>query len=76
LYVCEIRFSKDPIGTAVITDLKAKIAALGHPKGISFRPVLIHVNGVTPDVVDSDYFAALVDANALLHSSKAQTSLF
>lgn len=76
LYVCEIRFSKDPIGTAAITDLKAKIAALGHPKGISFRPVLIHVNGVTTDVVDSDYFAALVDANALLHSSKSQASLF
>jgi uncharacterized protein len=76
LYVCEIRFSKDPIGTAVITDLKTKIAAVGHPKGISFRPVLVHVNGVTADVVDSDYFAALVDANALLRSPKAQASLF
>ncbi len=76
LYICEIRFSKDPIGTAVITDLAAKIAALGHPKGISFRPVLIYFNGVTADVVDSEYFAALIDAQALLQPSKPQASLF
>jgi hypothetical protein len=76
LYVCEVRFSKDPIGASVITELKAKIAALGYPKGISFRPVLIHVNGVTTDIVDSDYFAALIDATDLLQSSKAQASLF
>jgi hypothetical protein len=76
LYVCEIRFSKDPIGTSVITDLKNKIAALGHPKGISYRPALIHVNGVTSDVADSDYFAALIDASALLRPSRVQASLF
>jgi uncharacterized protein len=76
LYVCEIRFSKDPIGASVITDLKAKIAALGHPKGISYRPALIHINGVTTDVADSEYFAALIDAGALLHPSKVQASLF
>ena len=76
LYVCEIRFSKDPIGTSVISDLKAKIAALGHLKGISYRPALIHVNGVTADVADSEYFAAIIDARALLQPSKAQASLF
>lgn len=76
LYVCEIRFSKDPIGTSVIADLKAKIAALGHPKGISYRPALIHVNGITADVADSGYFAALIDAGALLRPTKIQASLF
>jgi uncharacterized protein len=45
--------------------VQAKIDALGHPKGISYRPVLVHVNGVTADVVDSDYFAAIVDAGEL-----------
>ena len=76
LYLCEIRFSKDPVGASVIAEVKAKIAALGHPKGISYRPVLVHVNGVTTDVVDSDYFAAIVDASDLLRPSKAQASLF
>ena len=56
--------------------MKSKIAALGHPKGISYRPVLIHVNGVTADVVDSNYFAAIVDAKDLLLQVKSQVSLF
>jgi hypothetical protein len=76
LYVCEIRFSKDPIGSTVLTELRTKIAALGRPKGISYRPVLVHVNGVTTDVVDSDYFAAIVDAKDLLLHTKSQASLF
>ena len=76
LYPCEIRFSKEPVGSAVIPEVQAKIAALGRPIGISFRPVLIHVNGVTTDIVDSDYFAAIVDAKDLLRHSKAQASLF
>lgn len=68
LYVCEIRFSKEPVGTQILTEMKAKIAALDHPKSISYRPVLIHVNGVTPDVLDSNYFAAIVDAKDLLQT--------
>lgn len=66
LYVCEIRVAKNPIGVAVISDMKEKIAALKHPKGLSPHPVLIHINGVTRDVVDSRYFAAIVDAGTLL----------
>jgi len=61
LYVCEIKFSKNPIGTEVITEMQEKIARLKRPKGFSCRPVLIHVNGVTEDVVDSDYFSAIID---------------
>ncbi|MBF0298734.1 MAG: ATPase, partial [Oligoflexia bacterium] len=61
LYVCEIKFSKSPIGVAIIKEVQAKIAALKFPKGFSCRPILIHVNGVTEEVVDSDYFASIVD---------------
>lgn len=71
LYVCEIRFSKDPVGASVIEEVRNKIAALKLPKGISIRPVLIHVNGVTSGVVDSRYFAAIVDAGTLLRPAKA-----
>src|SRR5713226_9581305 len=57
LYVCEIKFSRNEIGGAIIPEIRAKIGALSRPRGMSCRPVLIHVNGVTEEVTDSDYFA-------------------
>lgn len=61
LYVCEIKFSKNPIGINVMADVQTKIARLKRPKRFSCRPVLIHVNGVTDDLIDQDYFAAIID---------------
>lgn len=66
LYVCEIKFSKSPIGSTVIQEMESKLKALSIPKGFSLRPVLIHVNGVTEEVIDADYFAAIVDLGQLL----------
>jgi hypothetical protein len=66
LYVCEVKFSKTAVGSAVIPEVRAKIDALGRPRGMSCRPVLIHVNGVSSDVVDSDYFANIIDMSELL----------
>jgi AAA+ ATPase superfamily predicted ATPase len=61
LYVCEIKFSKHAVDTSVINEVQKKIDALRYPKGYSCRPVLIHVNSVTEDVVDSDFFAEIID---------------
>lgn len=66
LYVCEIKFSKDVIGSSVIQDMQNKIKSLKYLKGFSCRPVLIHVNGVSADVIDSDYFANIIDMGQLL----------
>ncbi len=66
LYVCEIKFSKQKIDVGIIEEVQNKIAAIARPKNFSCRPVLIHVNGVTDDVVDSDYFAAIIDFSQLL----------
>lgn len=63
LYVCEIKFSTRPIGASIIQEVQAKIDRLPHKRGFSFRPVLVHVNGVTDEVVDSGYFASLIDAS-------------
>ncbi len=63
LYVCEIKFSKEPIGMRVIKEVETKIKNLKRPKGFSCRPVLIHVNGVTEEVADERYFDAIVDAS-------------
>jgi hypothetical protein len=46
VYVCEIKFSKAPIARAVITEVDTKIRALQKPRNFTFRPILIHVNGV------------------------------
>ncbi len=61
LYLCEIKFSKNVIGSSVISEVKEKMKSLKYPKGFSCRPVLIHVNGVSEDVVDSDFFAGIID---------------
>ncbi|MES2204660.1 MAG: ATP-binding protein [Pseudomonadota bacterium] len=66
LYICEVKFSKNEIGASVIEEVQEKITALAFPRGFSCRPVLIHVNGVTQEVVDSDYFAAIIDFGRFL----------
>ena len=66
LYICEIKFLKSPIGSSVIHEMESKLKAISLPRGFSLRPILIHVNGVTEEVVDSDYFAAIVDLGQLL----------
>ncbi len=68
LYICEIKFSKNPIGAEVIKEVQSKIDHLSRPKGFSCRPVLIHVNGVSDDVTESDYFASIIDAGNFLGS--------
>lgn len=66
LYICEIKFSKNVIDSEVIKEVQKRIDAFNYPKGYSCRPVLIHVNGVTEDVVDSDFFASIIDFSLYL----------
>lgn len=68
LYIVEIKFSKNKIGLEVVKEVEEKIVNLKKPKGFSCRPVLIHVNGVTDEVMESGYFAELVDFGQMLES--------
>lgn len=61
LYVCEIKFSKSPLGCSVINELKDKINALKKPRYLSCRPVLIHMNGVSQELQRQAYFAHMID---------------
>ncbi len=61
LYICEIKFSRNIIGSEVIKEVQDKIDHMTRPKGFSCRPVLIHVNGVSNDVTEANYFASIVD---------------
>lgn len=65
LYICEIKFSKNLIGMEVIKEVQSKIDKLNRPKGFSCRPILIHVNGVSNEVIEDDYFSSIVDAGGL-----------
>lgn len=66
LYICEIKFSQKPIGSEVIPQVQEKINRLKRPKGFSCRPVLIHVNGVSQDVIDKDFFSNIIDLSQAL----------
>ena len=66
LYICEVKFSQQPIGLGIMNEVQTKIDRLKRPKGFSCRPVLIHVNGVQQDVINSDYFAKIIDFTDVL----------
>jgi AAA+ ATPase superfamily predicted ATPase len=70
LYLCEVKFSKDPIGTKVIEEMQEKVKSLKVPKHFSIRPVLIHVNGMEERVLDERYFDKIIDFGELLGSKK------
>jgi len=61
LYVCEIKFSRNTIGMHVVEEMKKKIRHLNTPKQYFCRPVLIHVNGVSDELLDSNYFSYIID---------------
>lgn len=69
LYICEVKFYKDKIGSSVIEEFDHKIKSLSKLRGFSIRPVLIHVNGVTADLEESDYFAKIIDFSKVLVGS-------
>ncbi len=66
LYICEVKFSKNPIRPKVIKEMEEKIDNLKVPKRFSIRPILIHVNGVEDSVFDEEYFDKIVDFGRLL----------
>ncbi len=66
LFLCEIKFSKRELPITVIQEVQDKIDLLKAPRGFSIRPVLIHVNGVSEALSDSDYFSQIIDFSQFL----------
>lgn len=66
LYVCEIKFSKKPIKAEIITEMQEKIRRIKMPLHVSCRPILIHVNGVSDDVLESRYFSEIINFGQML----------
>lgn len=66
LYACEIKFSRNEIKSDIISEMKSKLSNLVLPRGFSCLPVLIHVNGVHDNVIDSNYFFKIIEFSDLL----------
>lgn len=66
LYICEIKFDKEPIGMNIIKEVKEKMLKIKSPKFMSKRAVLIHVNGVKESVMDISFFYKIIDFSQLL----------
>ncbi len=68
VWLCEVKFSKNTIGQSVIADIQRKITHLTIGKNYSIRPVLIHVNGVTDELIGERFFANIIDFGSLLNN--------
>jgi len=72
LYLCELKFSLEPLDQAVIQEVKEKMNRIVLPRGFSILPVLVHVNGVNERVKESEYFSHLIDFNELLSAKPSR----
>lgn len=68
LYVCEIKFSKNLIKTDIISEIQEKIRRIKVPRRFSCRPVVIHVNGVNEELIESRFFSNIIDFSSLLEA--------
>jgi uncharacterized protein len=67
LYVCEVKFSKDPIPVGVTREVQEKIERLQIPRGMSYRSVLIHTGHLSGALEADDFFSATIDLAQLLN---------
>jgi len=68
IYVCEIKFRKQAISSTVIGEVQEKIKRIKLPRNFSYRPVLIHVNGVSDNVIAEEYFSNIIDFGQFLNN--------
>lgn len=68
LYICEIRYSRNPIKKQVIDEVKEKINRLKIPRHTSIRPILIYLGEAHDEVLDANYFAQIINIEALLEA--------
>lgn len=68
LFVIELKFSQHELTKSVIQEVQQKIKNLAIPKNFTCVPVLIHVNGVSEEVVEAGYFYKIIDFADLLVS--------
>lgn len=68
LYICEIKFSRQPIGVEIQKEVAQKIENLSVPKGFAVCPILIHTSSLTDNLLDSQFFFKTIDLNEVLEN--------
>ncbi|MBP7189844.1 MAG: AAA family ATPase [Rickettsiaceae bacterium] len=66
IYIVEIKFQRGQIAKSVIEEVRQKVERIQAPKRMSYRTVLIHVNGVSEELEDEKYFDFIVDFSQML----------
>ena len=66
LYLVEIKFSQNCIGTTVQREVQEKMNRIHLPRGFSVKPVLVHVNGVADSLYTDRFFSHIIDFSDLL----------
>ncbi|MFZ4099131.1 MAG: AAA family ATPase [Chlamydiia bacterium] len=68
LILCEFKFSRNELGSNVLTQLKEKSDALEVPKGFGKALALFHIGGVSPAVEESPLLYRAVDLRDCLEA--------
>ena len=61
IFLCEIKFHRGQVRPGVIADVEDRLQRLVKPRHTSIFPVLIHVGGVSPKVIESGFFTQVID---------------
>jgi len=68
IFLCEIKFHRREVRSEVVADVEEKLRKLVKPRHTSIFPVLIHVCGVSPKVMDTGFFTRVIDFGEALRS--------
>lgn len=66
LYLCEIKFSRKTLGMQVIAEVKEKMQRISVPNNMSIVPTLLHIGEVSDELVDSHFFANIINIGEFL----------
>jgi hypothetical protein len=69
LYIVEVKFQRGQVAKSVIKEVQDKIIKIHAPKRMSYRSVLIHVNGVSEDLEDEKYFDFILDFESVIKTN-------
>ncbi len=69
IFACEFKFRNREIKMDIIDEMEEKLNRISFPLRTAVLPVLLHISGVKPDIVDSRYFYKIIDIeNFLKHA--------
>lgn len=63
--ICEVRYTKNPMGSSVIGEFERKLANFPNPKNKTLHKVLISSNGAERSVVNQGYFDKIITLDDL-----------